>query len=196
MSDPQSTDFRALAEQYWLGQADLANEHHPVRVSFPGGQEIAPGLLFFKGVAAISVVDTGAGLVMLDAGTPRDIDRVYEAVRAWRPDTPLVAAIYSHHHMDHIWATRRFDEEAARRGWARPVVYAQSLLPEHFDRYRKTQAWNNASSYFLYSKWRCTQARRQKPLTQAHPIGLDAPKFGPIPARNQSRWRPDRAAGR
>ena len=144
MSDPQSTDFRALAEQYWLGQADLANEHHPVRVSFPGGQEIAPGLLFFKGVAAISVVDTGAGLVMLDAGTPRDIDRVYEAVRAWRPDAPLVAAIYSHHHMDHIWATRRFDEEAARRGWARPVVYAQSLLPEHFDRYRKTQAWNNA----------------------------------------------------
>lgn len=144
MSDPQSTDFRALAERYWLGQADLANEHHPVRVSFPGGQEIAPGLLFFKGVAAISVVDTGAGLVMLDAGTPRDIDRVYEAVRAWRPDAPLVAAIYSHHHMDHIWATRRFDEEAARRGWARPVVYAQSLLPEHFDRYRKTQAWNNA----------------------------------------------------
>jgi alkyl sulfatase BDS1-like metallo-beta-lactamase superfamily hydrolase len=109
-----------------------------------GGQEIAPGLLFFKGVAALSVVDTGAGLVMLDAGTPRDIDRVYEAVRAWRPDTPLVAAVYSHHHMDHIWATRRFDEEAARRGWARPVVYAQALLPEHFDRYRKTQAWNNA----------------------------------------------------
>ena len=158
MSDPQSTDFRALAEQYWLGQADLANEHHPVRVSFPGGQEIAPGLLFFKGVAAISVVDTGAGLVMLDAGTPRDIDRVYEAVRAWRPDTPLVAAIYSHHHMDHIWATRRFDEEAARRGWARPVVYAQSLLPEHL-----LPAWIHSSplisSAGLLSKLRRTETK-------------------------------------
>lgn len=144
MTDSNSTDFLALAERYWQGQADLANVHHPVRVSFPGGQEIAPDLLFFKGVAAISVVDTGAGLVMLDAGTPRDADRVYEAVREWRPDTPLVAAVYSHHHMDHIWATRRFDEEAAQRGWTRPVVYAQTLLPEHFDRYRKTQAWNNA----------------------------------------------------
>ena len=61
MTDPTSTDFIALAERYWQGQADLAHEHHPVRVSFPGGQEIAPGLLFFKGVAAISVVCKALG---------------------------------------------------------------------------------------------------------------------------------------
>lgn len=138
------TDFKELAERHWRGEADLVREHHPVQATFPGAQEIAPGLLFFKGVAAISVVDTGAGLVMLDAGTKRDIDRVYEAVRAWRPDTPLAAAVFSHHHIDHVWATRRFDQEAEQRGWSKPVVYAHSLLPEHFDRYRKTQAWNRA----------------------------------------------------
>ena len=138
------TDFKELAERHWRGEADLVRERHPVQATFPGAQEIAPGLLFFKGVAAISVVDTGAGLVMLDAGTKRDIDRVYEAVRAWRPDTPLAAAVFSHHHIDHVWATRRFDQEAEQRGWSKPVVYAHSLLPEHFDRYRKTQAWNRA----------------------------------------------------
>lgn len=110
MSNPPTTDFRALSELLWSGQADLVHEHHPVRGSYPGAQEIAPGLLYFKGIAAISVVDTGEGLVMMDAGTKRDIDRVYEAVRAWRPDAPLVAAVFSHHHLDHVWATRRFDE--------------------------------------------------------------------------------------
>jgi glyoxylase-like metal-dependent hydrolase (beta-lactamase superfamily II) len=86
-------------------------------------------LLYLKGTAGISVIDSGAGLVMLDAGTPRDIDRVFEAVRAWRPQTPLVATVYSHHHIDHIWATRRFDEEAVQRGWPKPTVYAHALLP-------------------------------------------------------------------
>lgn len=138
------TDFKALSEQHWRGEADLVHAHHPVSAGFPGSQEIAPGLLYFKGIAAISVVDTGAGLVMIDAGTKRDVERVHEDVRAWRPDAPLVAATYSHHHMDHIWATAPFEEEAARRGWARPVVYAHALLPDHFDRYRKTQAWNRA----------------------------------------------------
>lgn len=138
------TDFLALAERQWRGELDLVHADHPVGAGYPGAQEIAPGLLYFKGLAAISVVDTGAGLVMFDAGTKRDIDRVYESVRAWRPDTPLVAAIYSHHHMDHLWATRRFDEEAAARGWPRPVVHAHALLPAHLDRYRKTQAWNRA----------------------------------------------------
>lgn len=144
MPHDTETDFLALAEQCWQGKADLVHALHPVSASFPGSQEIAPGMLYFKGVAGISVVDTGEGLVMLDAGAKPDIDRVYEHVRRWRPDAPLVAAVFSHHHIDHIFATRRFDEEAARLGWPRPVVYAQALLPAHFDRYRKTQAWNTA----------------------------------------------------
>jgi alkyl sulfatase BDS1-like metallo-beta-lactamase superfamily hydrolase len=144
MTPQHPTDFRALAEQMWQGAVDLVNAHHPVRSNYPGAQEFAPGLLYLKGTAGISVIDSGAGLVMLDAGTPRDIDRVFEAVRAWRPQTPLVAAVYSHHHIDHIWATRRFDEEAVQRGWPKPTVYAHALLPAHFDRYRKTQAWNAA----------------------------------------------------
>jgi glyoxylase-like metal-dependent hydrolase (beta-lactamase superfamily II) len=144
METPSMTDFLTLAERQWRGELDLVHADHPVGAGYPGAQEIAPGLLYFKGVAAISVVDTGAGLVMFDAGTKRDIDRVHEAVRDWRPDTPLVAAIYSHHHMDHLWATRRFDEEAAARGWPRPVVHAHALLPAHLDRYRKTQSWNRA----------------------------------------------------
>lgn len=135
------TDFLALAETFWRGEAQLMGADHPVTGQYPGAQEIAPGLLYLQGVAAISVIDTGAGLVMMDAGTRGDIDRVYEAVRAWRPDTPLVAAVFSQHHLDHIWGTRRFEAEAASRGWPAPIVYAHSLLPQHLDRYRRTAGW-------------------------------------------------------
>ncbi len=138
------TDFMAMAERQWRGELDLVHADHPVGAGYPDSQEIMPGLLYLKGVAAISIVDTGAGLVMMDCGTKRDISRTYEAVRRWRPDAPLVAAVYSHHHVDHVWATRGFDEEAAARGWPRPVVHAHALLPAHFDRYRKTRAWNAA----------------------------------------------------
>lgn len=138
------TDFVALAHSHWLGQADLVHQHHPVQTTYTDCQEIADGLLYFKSTAGFAVVDTGAGLVMVDAGSRRVIDSVYEAVRAWRPETPLVAATFSHHHTDHVWCTRRFDEEAQQRGWSPPVVYSHSLLPEHFERYRKTQGWNKA----------------------------------------------------
>lgn len=141
MSKTIETDFLALAETFWRGDADLMGRDHPVSGQYPGAQEIAPDLLYFKGVSAISVIDTGAGLVMMDAGTRSDIDRVYEAVRAWRPDAPLVAAVFSQHHLDHIWSTRRFETEALERGWPAPIVYAHSLLPQHLDRYRRTSGW-------------------------------------------------------
>ena len=52
--------------------------------------------------------------------------------------------MFPHHHVDHIFATRRFEEEAKEKGWAQPVVYGHALMPEHFDRYLKTRGWNTA----------------------------------------------------
>lgn len=49
-----------------------------------------------------------------------------------------------HHHVDHVFATARFDAEAAEKGWPAPVVYAHELTPDHFDRYRATLGWNTA----------------------------------------------------
>ncbi len=137
-------DIKQLAEQAWHGELDIMFEHHPVHAFYEGATELAQDLLSLKGLAAIYIIDTGDGLVMLDAGTQLDIDRTYEAVRQWRPNTPLVAAVFSHHHVDHVFATRRFDEEAKNQGWPAPQVYAHELLPDHFDRYIKTRDWNTA----------------------------------------------------
>jgi alkyl sulfatase BDS1-like metallo-beta-lactamase superfamily hydrolase len=137
-------DLVELSEKVWNGELDTVFEHHPVHTSYEGACEIAPDLLAAKGLAGSFVIDSGDGLVMLDAGAWWETSRIYEEIRSWRPDTPLVAAIFSHHHVDHVFAVARFEAEAEERGWPRPIVYAHELLPDHFDRYRRTVGWNTA----------------------------------------------------
>src|SRR5687767_9776591 len=118
--------IRELAEQYWQGAVDN-QDMHPLRVLATDGEEIAEGVLFYKGLAGASTIDTGAGLVMLDTGAARDSGPLHAAVRRWRPQTPLYSAVFSHHHVDHIFGVGPFEQEAADRGWQAPRVYAQAL---------------------------------------------------------------------
>lgn len=135
-------DFMALAERAWQGQLDMMFEHHPVHSAYDGAVEIADGVLALKGIACIYVIDSGDGLVMLDAGSQLDIQRTFDEVRAWRPDTPLKLVVFSHHHVDHIFAVAPFTAEARDKGWPEPEVVAHRLTGPHFDRYVKTSGWN------------------------------------------------------
>ena len=137
--------IRELADRHWEGEGDLVHEHHPVApVNHRQAEELLDGVLYVKSIASVSALDTGDGLVMLDTGGWFDVDHVYDAVRGWRATSPLAAAVYSHHHVDHIFGTRRFEEEADSQGWEQPVVYAHEDVPAHFDRYARTTGWNSA----------------------------------------------------
>ncbi len=67
-----------MAEQAWRGELDLQFEHHPVHRYYPGSCRLADGLLGFKGIAGFYVIDSGDGLVMLDAGHLLDVKRCFE----------------------------------------------------------------------------------------------------------------------
>jgi glyoxylase-like metal-dependent hydrolase (beta-lactamase superfamily II) len=135
--------IREIAERLWNGEMASADAH-PVHARYPEGDEILDGVLFYKGLATANTIDTGDGLVMLDTGAINDAKPLHEAVRAWRPDLPLAAAIFSHHHVDHIFGVRPFEEDADARRWARPLVYGHEGLGPNFDRYKKTKGWNAA----------------------------------------------------
>ncbi|MFV0523591.1 MAG: alkyl sulfatase dimerization domain-containing protein [Acidimicrobiales bacterium] len=166
--------IRELAEEHWQGRGDLVHAHHPVqRIHDDDGQvtgeEIDDGVLFLKSVASVNAIDTGDGLVMLDTGGLFDRKVVHGEVRRWRPDTPLAAAVYSHHHIDHIYGTALFEAEAADHGWARPVVYAHEEVPANFDRYEITQGWNTAINRRQFAidqpNWRWPSEYRRPDVT-------------------------------
>jgi alkyl sulfatase BDS1-like metallo-beta-lactamase superfamily hydrolase len=137
--------IRELAERHWNGEGDLVHQHHPVTpVGDRVAEEIADGVLYLKSIASVSTLDTGDGLVMLDTGTAFDQDSVHDQARTWRPDAPLAAAVFSHHHIDHIFGTARFEAEAGSRGWPAPRVYGHEAMGAHFDRYVRTRGWNAA----------------------------------------------------
>ena len=127
-------DLRDFCDRLWQGEIDTIHEAHPVTSTWNNREpeEVADGFLYIKSAASMNTIDTGDGLVMLDTGTARDAEGLYSAVRGWRPDTPLRAAVFSHHHVDHIFGVNKFDEEAAEKGQSRPVVYGQRHIPAHF----------------------------------------------------------------
>ena len=132
--------IREIAEEHWNGRGDLVHAHHPVMpLRADDGEflaeEIDTGIYTMKSLASVNALDTGDGLVMLDTGGQFDSDRFFDSVRRWRPDTPMAAAVYSHHHVDHIFGTVRFEAEAREKGWAGPTVYAHENVPAHFRRY-------------------------------------------------------------
>lgn len=137
-------DVREIAERFWQGEADIAGAEHPLTIRLSEGEEIAEGLLFYKGIAGAATLDTGAGLVMLDTGAVNDTRPLHQAVRRWRPATPLRAAVFSHHHVDHIFGVGPFEQEAREHAWAAPLVYAHAHVGRNFDRYRATLGWNTA----------------------------------------------------
>lgn len=131
-----------MAERSWAGEADLVGSSHPVHTKFSQAEEVADRVLVFKGIASANVVDTGDGLVMLDSGGRPDAKALHAEVRRWRPRASLVAAVFSHHHIDHIFGTGPFEEEAAELGLPQPVVYAHAGIVENLDRYRRTRGLN------------------------------------------------------
>lgn len=125
-----------IAEALWTGAADVYT-HHPFGRPY-GLERIVDGVLFFKGFANTIVLETMAGLVIIDPGGSIDCHTKYEAIRA-STDAPLHTAIYTHGHIDHVFGVSLFAAEGAPR----PNVIAHRRLPDRLQRYLRTNGWNS-----------------------------------------------------
>jgi alkyl sulfatase BDS1-like metallo-beta-lactamase superfamily hydrolase len=139
--DVPAIDVLQLADDLWNGRASV-DTHHPLGSGAGDLVDVADGVRFWHSFSNATVVDAGVGLLLVDSGDPLFGPLLHERVRAWRADTPLHTAVFSHGHIDHVFGVGRFDEEAASRGWDRPTVHAQESLPARFDRYRLTAGYN------------------------------------------------------
>ena len=143
--------IRERAEACWSGRIE------PREFWKPTGEreEIAPDVFFVHAFANVTVVRTGAGLVLIDTANYAARDRTFASVRAIDPG-PIHAAIYTHGHADHAFGLPPFLAEAAGRGWPRPRIVGHRSVAARFDRYRATAGYNgliNARQFSIAASW-------------------------------------------
>jgi glyoxylase-like metal-dependent hydrolase (beta-lactamase superfamily II) len=105
-----SRPIRELAEWCWTGAVPADQFWKPTGRA----EEIAPGVVFLHTFANMTVVRTGAGLVLIDTSNYAARERTFALVRS--VDTaPLHAAIYTHGHADHALGLPPFLAQARER---------------------------------------------------------------------------------
>ncbi|MEZ4401649.1 MAG: alkyl sulfatase dimerization domain-containing protein [Kofleriaceae bacterium] len=131
------------AEAMWTGA--VTADHSTILTGGMGTPliEVAPGVGFLANFANVIAVDGGEGLALIDTGSFLTGARVRDEVARWRA-APVVAAVYTHGHVDHATGMTPFDDAAVAAGRPRPRVYAHEAVAARFDRYRLTAGWNTA----------------------------------------------------
>lgn len=130
---------RDFAERLWRGETTTA-ETNPV-TAFLGLEQYRPGLAFVSSFGNVAVVETGAGLVLVDTGSFLTGPVIREQVRAWS-DAPVHTAVYTHGHVDHVMGVRQFEDEPRPAGVAPMRVVGHRGVLSRFERYRLTAGYN------------------------------------------------------
>ena len=133
MSGPIS----ALAEQGWAGAVPITQ----IWKATGQVEELAPGLVFLHTFANMTLLRTGAGLVLVDTSTHAARDKTFALVRSVDRG-PLFAAIYTHGHFDHALGLPPFLAEARAAGRPRPAIVGHRNVAARFARYRRTRGLN------------------------------------------------------
>lgn len=101
------------------------------------GREIRPGLLVLPGQGNSLAMETDAGVVVLDAGGPMQVDAMLAMLRD-HTDAPVHAIVYSHGHLGYNAAVDRWLRHNEQRGDPPPRLVAHENLPRRYARYRET----------------------------------------------------------
>ncbi len=131
------------AESMWTGATPI--DHASIIGAGIGiaMDEVAPGVAFLPSLGNVIALDGGDAITLVDTGSFLTAPTVHQQVRGWRT-APLLAAVYTHGHVDHATGMGPFDDEARASGAPRPRVYAHEAVAARFDRYKLTAGWNAA----------------------------------------------------
>ena len=134
---PTSPSLLDLSDRIISGKASIG-DHHPLQMGTGANLEsISDSVAFVESFANVICVRDGGELGIVDAGSPLHAAAIQRTVRAWT-DAPLATAVFTHGHVDHIYAVKLFEAEG--NGPAR--VLAHHALPDRFRRYEATTGYN------------------------------------------------------
>ncbi|MGH2685020.1 MAG: MBL fold metallo-hydrolase, partial [Actinomycetota bacterium] len=105
--------------------------------------EVADGVAVVESFSHSWAIDTGDGLVVLDASGAFMANDVVRAMRGWRTD-PVHTLVYTHGHIDHVGGSGAFVADGRERGHRDPTVVGHDNVEARFDRYDRTNGYNLA----------------------------------------------------
>jgi len=138
------------AERAWAGD----DEAHPFTPLLEL-EEVAEGVAFVSSFANVAAIRGEQGLVLIDTGNWMLASQQFDLLRRFSKQE-LQVALFTHGHLDHVSGLAPFDDEAERKGWARPRVLAHENVAPRFERYRRTAGYNekiNARQFGLPMRW-------------------------------------------
>jgi len=132
------TDLLDVSDGLISGRLSI-DEHPPLALSGDATlHELLPGIGFIESFGNVTALAHEGHLALIDAGSPFTAGAVHTAVREWS-DAPLGLAVYTHGHVDHVFAVPAFEAEPG----ATPTrVIGHENVPRRFDRYRLTNGYN------------------------------------------------------
>src|SRR5487761_429411 len=141
--------IRDQSEKMFNGEI-TTRQFHPL---MPTGEyeEVADGVMFYRWFANVTAAKTSEGLVLIDTGAYFNQQATLELLRKFSPDR-VNTAIYTHGHVDHACGTPVIMEEARSRNLARPRIVGQKGVSARFDRYKRTQGYNNVINTRQFSR--------------------------------------------
>lgn len=101
------------------------------------GQVLGPGLYVLPGQGNSIAIETGAGVVVLDASGPRHVDGMLAMLRQ-HTQAPVHAIVYSHGHHGYNAAVDVWQRHNEERGDPPPRLVAHENLVHRYARYRET----------------------------------------------------------
>ena len=129
------------------GELDVAEQHPLMMARDSTLVEITDGLAFVESFANVTVLVSDDRLVLIDAGGVLHAQQVHTAVRSWT-DAPLDTAVYTHGHVDHVFAVPYFEAE---QGSVDTTVIAHEQVVDRFDRYNLTNGYNGVINQRQFS---------------------------------------------
>ena len=186
-----------LFEKLWAGEI-TTDERHPF-APLDASEEVADQTLFYNSFANVTAFRTGAGIVLVDAGTFAHKDLVFQAIRDWSKDR-VDTVIYTHGHVDHVFAVPRFSEEAKEHGWPPPRVIGHEAVGPRFDRYILTAGYNtviNQRQFSMPIQWPTSYTYPDTTYDKSMTISVGGLRFELNHARGETDdhtwvWIPER----
>lgn len=103
-------------------------------------EKVTEGVGLFYSFANVGLIEGSRSAILIDTSSGLFSKQVWLTFRG-QTSLPLEHIIFTHGHIDHVTGVQRFLDDAAERGYPKPVIWGHENMLARFDRYERMPGW-------------------------------------------------------